>query len=204
MGPALLDALARPVEMFVDDSNRDAYFSHVAGDAIRVRKLFVGGEDPLEKMRRTWRDAGWTEVPAAEDGDRRYHPDAVWGLREAAASPHVDAYECYRQLALSRFKRHLNYNVYLQDAQSGGAFAVYNRYAADPRSEGGAFVAVLDPAALTDNQRIEHRPAPGDLVIFDALLYHEVTPVDGRERARIQEHSNVLVDPATREVLFFA
>ena len=202
MRPAVLDALARPVEMFVDASDQLTYFAYAAEDAPRVRQLFRGGEDPLEKMRGIWRAAGWREVPAVEEHGP-YHPDAVWGLRKASAPPHIDAYERDRTVALSRFERHINYNVYLQSPDAGGGFAVYRRYA--PAATGpGRFEPVLDPAELVGTERIEHTPAPGDLVIFDAMLYHEVTPVDGTHRARIQEHSNVLVDPDRREFLLFA
>src|SRR2546426_1029887 len=112
MGPALLDALARPVELYVDAPDHDVYFTHAAEDAARVRRLFEGGEDPLEKIRGIWRAAGWTELEAVEDERRRYLPDAVWGLRKAAAPPHIDAYERDRPVALSRFERHINCNVY--------------------------------------------------------------------------------------------
>ncbi len=203
MGPAVLDALARPVEFFVDAADPDAYFNCAIDDAPRVRQLFAGGEDPLEKMRGIWRAAGWSEIAAVEDERRRYLPDAVWGLRRASAPPHIDAYERDRPLTLSRFERHINFNVYLQKPDAGGAFAVYNRYAEGPRGA-GRFEPVLDVALLADTERIEHRPAPGDLVIFDAMTYHEVMPVDGRRNARIQEHSNILVDPTRRECLFFA
>jgi carrier-protein-independent halogenase WelO5-like protein len=203
MGPAVVDALARPVEMFVDAADKQAYFTYVVEDAPRVRALFQGGEDPLEKMRSVWRAAGWHEVPAVEDVDRLYHPDAVWGLRKAAAPPHIDAYERDRPVALSRFERHINYNVYLQRPDAGGGFAVYQRFA-PPATGPGRFEPVLDPAELAGTPRIEHTPAPGDLVVFDATLYHEVTPVDGTRRARIQEHSNILVDPQRREFLLFA
>jgi hypothetical protein len=203
MGPAVVDALARPVEMFVDAADQQAYFTYASEDAPRVRALFQGGEDPLEKMRSVWRAAGWYEVPAVEDEHRRYHPDAVWGLRKAAAPPHIDAYERDRPVALSRFERHINYNVYLQSPDAGGGFAVYQRFA-PPATGPGRFEPVLDPAELAGTTRVEHRPAPGDLVIFDATLYHEVTPVDGTHRARIQEHSNILVDPQRREFLLFA
>ena len=203
MGPAVLDALARPVEMFVDAPDQQTYFTYATEDAPRVRALFQGGEDPLEKMRSVWRAAGWHEVPAVEDEDRRYHPDAVWGLRKASAPPHIDAYERDRPVALSRFERHINYNVYLQSPDAGGGFAVYQRFA-PPATGPGRFEPVLDPAELAGITRIEHAPAPGDLIIFDAMLYHEVTPVDGTHRARIQEHSNILVDPQRREFLLFA
>jgi hypothetical protein len=205
MGPALLDSLAKPVEMFVDSSDPDEYFRHVARDAPRVRMLFEGGEDPLEKMRRAWQGAGWREVPAAEDEHRRYLPDAIWGLRKAAAPPHVDAYEHERDIALSRFGRHFNYNVYFQNAESGGEFAVYNRYAdgGTPGARPEPFEPVLTPERLSDTERVEHRPAPGDLVIFDAMLYHEVTPVEGSRKARIQIHSNMLIAPERREYLFY-
>lgn len=203
MGPAVLDALARPVELYFDAPDRDVYFTHAAEDAARVRGLFDGGEDPLEKMRAIWRAAGWTELPAVEDERRRYLPDAVWGLRKAAALPHVDAYERDRPVALSRFERHINFNVYLQRPDAGGVFAVYHRYAEMGTGE-GRFEPILDPAALRETERVEHLPSPGDLVMFDATLYHEVMPVDGTRNARIQEHSNILVDPGLRECLFFA
>jgi hypothetical protein len=205
MGPALLDTLAKPVELFVDSADPDDYFNHVARDAPRVRMLFAGGDDPLEMMRHAWRSAGWTEIPAAEDERRRYHPDAVWALRRAAAPPHVDSYEHDRTIALSRFERRFNYNVYIQNADAGGDFVLYNRYAS--AGPDGARLTSLDPAQaaalLGGATRLEHRPAPGDLVIFDAMLYHEVTLVDGIHRPRIQLHSNMLLDPAAREFLFF-
>jgi hypothetical protein len=206
MGPALLDTLAKPVELFVDADDQDEYFAHVAEDASRVRALFAGGDDPLEKMRSAWRGAGWIEVPAAEDERRRYHPDAVWGLRRAAAPPHVDSYEHDRRIALSRFGRRFNYNVYLQNADAGGVFVVYNHTSApdaSPDSEPRALDSAWAAKLLGDAERLEHRPAPGDLVIFDAMRYHEVTQVDGARTPRIQVHSNMLLDPATREFLFF-
>ena len=205
MGPMLFDTLARPVEMFADTANPEEYFTYVDGDAPRVRALFSGGVDPLEKMRRAWRDAGWSETPAAEDEHRRYHPDVVWGIRRAAAPPHVDTYEHDREIALSRFDRRFNYNVYLQNADAGGMFVAYGRYADESVSGGGrwSFDRVLDPSALHGAARFEHRAAPGDLVIFDAMLYHEVTAVNGESNRRIQVHSSMLLDPTNREFLFF-
>ena len=201
MGPALFDTLVRPVEFFVDSDDPDRYFTHVAEDAPRVRAMFRGGEDPLEKMRAVWRTAGWRESVAAEDEQRRYHPDGMWGLRRAAAPPHVDAYEHDREIALSRFKRHFNYNVYIQNPDSGGSFIVYNDRGADDRRRS------LDPAQIAElvnnAPHIEYWPTPGDLVIFDAMYYHEVTQVDGADKARIQVHSNLLVDPDTREFALF-
>lgn len=201
MGPALFDTLARPVEMFVDSTDPDRYFNHVAEDAMRIRRLFEGGDDPLLMMRRIWREAGWQEVAAAENETRHYHPDAIWGLRDAAAPPHVDAYEHDRQIALSRWTRRLNYNVYIQNAAAGGHFVIFNETGSDqkPRAlEGDAATALRETA-----EQIVHRPSPGDLVIFDAMLYHEVTQVSGAETARIQVHSNMLVQPDSREFLFF-
>jgi hypothetical protein len=204
MGPALLDALVRPIEVFVDSSNSEEYFTHVAQDAPRMRRLFIGGDDPLEKMSRAWSGAGWTRVPAAEDESRRYHPDAIWALRRASAPPHVDTYERDRQTALARFQRHFNYNVYMQNADSGGEFIIYNRNAADaPPGTPPALDSDLAAALLDNVERLEHRPAPGDLLIFDAMQYHEVTHVDGLRRPRIQVHSNLLADPVRREFLFF-
>jgi hypothetical protein len=201
MGPALFDTLAKPVEMFVDSSDPEEYFNHVAADAVRIRRLFEGGDDPLEMMRRIWLEAGWHEVAAAENDNRRYHPDAIWGLRQAAAPPHVDAYEHDRRIALSRYDRRLNYNVYIQNAESGGQFIIYNQIGADdkPRALVGAQAAALVEAT----ERIVHCPSPGDLVIFDAMFYHEVTQVHGTQTPRIQVHSNMLVDPAARDFLFF-
>lgn len=205
MGPMLFDTLAKPVEMFADTANPAEYFDHVGADAPRVRSLFSGGDDPLEKMRRAWRAAGWTEVLAAEDEHRRYHPDVVWGIRRAAAPPHVDTYEHDRETALSRFDRRLNYNVYLQNADSGGEFVVYRRYADETVSgaDRWSFERVLEPAALANTVRLAHRATPGDLVIFDAMLYHEVTCVQGAHKQRVQVHSSMLVDPTAREFLFF-
>src|SRR5690349_20608277 len=37
MGPAVLDALARPVEMFVDAADQQTYFTYATEDAPRVR-----------------------------------------------------------------------------------------------------------------------------------------------------------------------
>lgn len=201
MGPALFDTLARPVEMFVDSEDSDEYFTHVAADAPRVRNLFAGGDDPLEKMRRVWLNAGWNEVAAAEDEQRRYHPDAIWALRQAAAPPHVDAFEHDRHITLSRYERRFNYNVYIQNADSGGHFVIFNRTGSDdqPRS----FDAAQSAALFNGTPRLEHRPSPGDLVIFDAMFYHEVTRVDGMRTPRIQVHSSMLLDPAAREFLFF-
>jgi hypothetical protein len=204
MGPALLDTLAKPVEMFAHSDDPAEYFSYVEEDAPHVRALFDGGEDPLATIRNAWTTAGWTEVPATQD-ERRYHPDAVWGLRDAVAPPHIDAYERDRVSTLSRFERHINYNVYFQNADSGGDFIVYQRRAtAVPAgSPPGSIEFVLESAVLSDTARHVHHPAPGDLVIFDAMLYHEVTQVDGAKNARIQEHSNILVDPKSREFLTY-
>ena len=206
MGPALFDTLVKPVEFFVDANDQDEYFAHVAEDAPRVRGLFAGGDDPLDKMRSAWRTAGWIEVPAVEDEHRRYHPDAIWALRRAAAPPHVDSYEHDRQIALSRFGRRFNYNVYLQNADSGGFFVLYN-YTSSPEAPADREPRALDAAwtakLLGGAERLEHHPAPGDLVIFDAMQYHEVTQVDGARTPRIQIHSCMLVDEATREFLFF-
>jgi hypothetical protein len=201
MGPMIFDTLARPVEMFVDTEAAGDYFDHVAGDAPRVRSLFAGGEDPLELVRRAWTDAGWQEVAAVEDDGRRYHSDVVWAIREASAPPHVDAYERERDIALSRFARHINFNVYIQNADSGGEFVVYDRYA--DASVPGTSASCLDPADLVGVPRLAHRARPGDLVLFDAMLYHEVTQVDGTNRRRVQQHANMLVDPDTREFLFY-
>jgi hypothetical protein len=201
MGPALFDTLARPVEMFVDSADPEEYFSHVAEDSARIRQLYAGGDDPLEKMRGLWCAAGWREVAAAENETRPYHPDAIWGLRQAAAPPHVDAYEHDRSISLSRYDRRFNYNVYIQNAESGGHFVIYNQTGADnkPRALEGADAAAL----IESSEQIVHRPRPGDLVIFDAMYYHEVTQVHGTQTPRIQVHSNMLVDPAAREFLFF-
>lgn len=205
MGPALLDALVMPVELFVDSADRGRYFTHVAEDAARMRALFAGGDDPLDMMRRAWRAAGWSEVEAAEDAERRYHPDAIWGLRRAAAPPHVDAYEHDREIALSRFDRRINYNVYLQNGASGGHFVIYNRCASSAisDSEPRALDAEWSARLLAGVERLEHRPAPGDMVIFDAMTYHEVTAVDGVQTPRIQIHSNMLLDSTAREFTFF-
>jgi hypothetical protein len=205
MGPALLDALVMPVELFVDSRDSSRYFTHVAEDAARMRALFNGGDDPLAMMRQAWGAAGWTEVDAAEDAQRRYHPDAIWGLRRAAAPPHVDAYEHDRQIALSRFDRRINYNVYLQNGESGGHFVIYNRCASSQASdaEPRALDAEWSAKLLAGAERLEHRPAPGDMVIFDAMTYHEVTAVDGMRTPRIQIHSNMLLDSSSREYVFF-
>lgn len=202
MGPALFDTLAKPVEMFVDSSDPAEYFNYVAEDAARIRRLYDGGEDPLDKMRHIWRDAGWREVAASEGANRPYHPDAIWGLRQAAAPPHVDAYEHDRQIALSRYSRRLNYNVYIQNAASGGHFIIYNAIGGDdkPRALQDAQAAAI---LRETSEQIVHRPSPGDLVIFDAMYYHEVTQVAGADTPRIQVHSNMLVSPDTREFLFF-
>jgi hypothetical protein len=201
MGPMRFDTLARPVEMFVDTQSAGDYFSRVAEDAPRVRALFEGGDDPLELVRRAWRADGWVEVAAEEDAKRRYHSDVVWGIHEAFAPPHVDAYEHERVLALSRFPRHINFNVYIQNADRGGEFIIYNRCA--DRSVPGSRAACLEHADLEGVARLEHRASAGDLVIFDAMFYHEVTQVDGSTRRRVQTHSNMLVDPGSREFLFY-
>ncbi|UJR84382.1 2OG-Fe(II) oxygenase [Sandaracinus amylolyticus] len=204
MGPMCFDALAKPVELFVDSSDPAAYFAHAAADAPRVRALFAGGDDPLEKMRDAWRAHGFREVPSSEGEDRTYNPDTVWAIRSAVGPPHVDWYERERPSALSRFPRRLNYNVYLQRPDSGGHFVVYRRFATDvARNEQPWRDPEAAAASLRGVERVEHQPAPGDLVIFDAHGFHEVTRVDGSRRRRVQVHACALVDPATRELSFF-
>lgn len=204
MGPMTFDSLAKPVELFVDSPEPHEYFAHVESDAPRVRAVFAGGDDPLALMRRSWQSAGWTEVPATEGPDQRYHPDVVWGIREAVAPPHVDMYERDHSAALSRFPRRLNYNIYLQNPDSGGQFAVYDRWHDPnvPRVKPWLNSADVEGLFAT-NTRLAHQPEPGDLVIFDAMLYHEVTRVDGHRRRRVQLHSSLLADPAAREFTFF-
>lgn len=203
MGTMLFDSLAWPVEMFVDRDEFDEYFIHVADSARRIRRLFAGGTDPLVAMRQVWNEAGWKEVPAEEDADRRYLPDAVWGIRDAFAPPHVDAFEHDRPTALSRFQRRFNFNVYIQNPDKGGEFIVFNRHGETHSDLPRGLDPELSARVLGGVERIVHRPTPGDLVIFDAMQYHEVGAVEGGDRARIQEHCCILAEPATREFAFF-
>lgn len=207
MGTMLFDSLAWPVEMFVDRREFDEYFSYVADSHARIRRLFSGGTDPLMSMRRVWSEAGWTEVPAQEDDSRHYLPDAVWGIRDAFAPPHIDAFEHDRPggrpTALARFPRRFNFNVYIQNPDQGGEFIVFNRYGASDSDVPRGLAPNLAAQLLGGVERIVHRPTPGDLVIFDARLYHEVGAVEGRDKARVQQHCCILADPATREFAFF-
>jgi hypothetical protein len=203
MGTMLFDSLAWPVEMFVDRDEFDEYFTHVADSTSRIRRLFAGGTDPLVTMRQVWSEAGWTEVPAEEDANRRYLPDAVWGIRDAWAPPHVDAFEHDRPTTLSRFQRRFNFNVYIQNPDEGGEFIVFNRYGTNDSDVPRGLDPELTAQLLGGVERIVHRPTPGDLVIFDAMLYHEVGAVQGAHNARIQEHCCILAEPATREFAFF-
>jgi hypothetical protein len=203
MGTMLFDSMAWPVEMFVDRDEFDEYFTHVADSAVRIRRLFIGGTDPLLSMRRVWSDAGWQEVAAQEDDGRTYLPDAVWGIRDAWAPPHVDAFEHDRPTALSRFRRRFNFNVYIQNPDRGGEFIVFNRYGEIDSDLPRGLDPDLSARLLGTVERIVHRPTPGDLVIFDAMQYHEVGSVAGANRARVQLHCCILADAAAREFAFF-
>lgn len=203
MGTMLFDSLAWPVEMFCDREPFDEYFTHVEDSARRIRALFAGGPDPLLAMREVWRAAGWTEVAAEEGPGRRYLPDAFWGIRDAWAPPHVDAFEHDRQGALSRFSRRFNFNLYVQSPDRGGEFTVFNRFGTSDSTVPRGLDAAWSAKILGGVERIVHRPVPGELVIFDAMLYHEVGAVDGATRARIQQHCCILAEPTTREFAFF-
>lgn len=203
MGTMVFDSLAWPVEMFVDRDEFDEYFTHVADSARRIRGLFAGGTDPLLAMREVWREAGWTEAAVEEGPGRTYLPDAFWGIRDAWAPPHVDAFEHDRPSALSRFPRRFNFNLYIQNPDQGGEFIVFNRFGTSDSKVPRGLDAAWSERLLGGVDRIVHRPTPGELVIFDAMLYHEVGAVQGANRARIQDHCCILAEPAAREFTFF-
>lgn len=207
LGPTIGDTLVEPVEMFIDTPHPEAYFAAAARDAHLVRDLFEGGEDPLRKMQEFWHSAGWRELPAEEGPGQCYLPDLIWAVHHGAVPPHVDRFEQERTNSLSRFPRRLNYNVFIQNPDKGGEFAVYGRFRGSESVPAGrknyGFEPDLAEAIVEGCDRRVHHPAPGDLILFDALLYHEVLPVEGYERTRITVHSNILLNPPEKELLFF-
>jgi hypothetical protein len=173
-------------------SSLDEYFARVEHDRAGLRRMYEGGTDPYAVVNDFWRESGWKQLPALEDG-RPYHSDVLWGMTGPAfAPPHVDTYHLETPCSLSRFPRRISCNTFVQTPDAGGNFRVYRQ-----RKEDGDFDSARPPAYA------EYAISAGDLIVFDAGHYHEVLPISG-DRHRIFSHSAVLLDPGTREYSIIA
>lgn len=180
------------------------YFARAAESHQRVRGVFEGGDDPLHLLHRQIADAGWKPVEALE-GTHRYLSDLVWSLPPGTLSPlHADTYLLYVQRALSRFQHRLSYNVYLSTADEGGELVVYERR--HERSDQAHRLGRNEPGmarrVVEGSRSASYHPRIGDLVVFDAYHYHEVTAISGA-RQRTTSHATIGVDPDAREIAFF-
>lgn len=170
----------------------DEYFARVATDRAALRALYAGGGDPYALVSELWRESGYAPVTAEEDG-RPYHTDVLWGMcSPALAPPHVDTYHREAACSLSRFPSRFSCNTFIQPSLGGGHFRVYRH-----RQNDGPFRREPPPPCA------EYIVRPGDLLVFDAGHYHEVTPVEG-EQHRLFSHMAVLLDPASREYAIIA
>src|SRR5206468_11004011 len=92
VGPAYLQALVRPLDLHMHAPDMSEYFARAHQEAPRVREMYVGGEDPLVKLRSMWEAAGWTCAIAAEV-EGTYQPDLIWSIIGGGQqAPHVDTY----------------------------------------------------------------------------------------------------------------
>lgn len=173
-------------------SRLDEYFARVPRDRARLREIYAGGDDPLERVSSFWREMGWRQLPAVEEA-RPYHTDTLWGMVEPSfAPPHVDTYHRETPCSLSRFPHRISCNTFVQPPEGGGNFRVHRH-----RQESGPFGKGTKPPFA------EYALEAGDLIVFDAGHYHEVLPVKG-DRHRLFSHMAVLLDPASREYSIIA
>jgi hypothetical protein len=170
----------------------DEYFARVERDRPKLREIYAGGTDPYEVIAAFWRETGWSELAASENG-RPYHTDVLWGMTEPAYAPaHVDTYHRETPCSLSHFPSRISCNTFVQAPLAGGDFRVHRQ-----RQYGDEFDATAgSPFA-------QYAITPGDLIVFDAGHYHEVLPVEG-DRHRLFSHMAVVLDPATREYSIIA
>lgn len=218
VGPAYLQALVRPLDLHMHLPDMSSYFARAQHEAPRVREIYRGGEDPLDKLRSMWEAAGWTCTTAAEP-EGPYQQDLIWSIIDGGQqAPHVDTYQSDRQTSLSRFARRISYNIFLQAPDSGGGFVVYRRrkqsvpvvgpkgkiFQAVGPEDAEQLPWVADPDYVTnlvaDVARADYEIVCGDLVIFDACNYHDVLANTGH---RIVSHANLAVDPIGLEFAFY-
>lgn len=180
------------------------YFAEAPALAARLRE-FYAGTDPLARLRDAFAEAtGWSCVEARAGG-RAYLTDFIWGFPPGATVPlHEDSAALMDRAAgaSGAFERHLTWNAYLSVSERGGLFRVYRR-----RRRPGDEGFKLEPhgyaaGVVAGAERAECAPEAGDLILFDAENYHEVTRVEGA-RARIAGHSFLGVSPGRGEFGFW-
>lgn len=198
MKPCSVDTVVLPMNVFMrpDDakgpSNLDAYFARVPGDRATLRKMYEGGPDPFPLLQKLWRGVGWREVET-EDRGRPYHTDVLWGLPSPGYSPpHVDSYHLETPCSLNRFRRRFSCNLFIQSPEEGGNFRVFRL-----RKQDGGWNGRPPGVASA-----EYVVRAGDLLLFDALNYHEVLPVGG-DRHRVFSHTVAVFDPELGEYSLF-
>jgi len=218
IGPCVASMLIKPLDLFMHDADLSPYFDWAAKEAPRMREVFAGGDDPLDKIAALWERAGWKRVTAAHEG-KPFEPDVIWSLESGPLqAPHVDTFQSDRVTDISRFDRRISYQVYLEIPEEGGEFAVFQRrkQGGFVKGPGGMKIPVLGPDKaddfrwaedvgvvnnlLTQIPRADYELEKGDFILFDACNYHQVMGCKG---IRTAAHANLAVDPDTKEFAFY-
>ena len=168
----------------------DAVFGDVPNQALRVR---------AEMERAT----GWRTVTVDHEGAPYLRSLFVSFPPGAHIPVHVDRSSDIEGLILIRFPIQLSWNIYLQPSEGGGELWIYDR--AFVRNEvtwvgDGHGGLEVDDGLLRKVAKFSFET--GDLILFDANRYHEVTAITG-DRSRVFAHGFISVDSSAGEMAYW-
>jgi len=168
----------------------ESHYWHEARQWIQaIRNAFLPGLSPVDRLRLDLDEH--TSGGARLLRDRSGRPAFVGLSRvfeRAEAEPHVDRLEW--DAPIGRFRRvpirQIAANVYLAVPEHGGELQIWNN-----KPTARDYEALRNPASyglrkeLLGAPDVEIRPAPGELILFDAQKIHAVAPSSGKSRVTV-------------------
>jgi hypothetical protein len=157
------------------DGDKDGYFAAVAPTKKQLSALFAATVDPLTRLRDVLATLGMSIAAATEDGYGEYFP-CIIRFATGGLFRHYD-YAPFNTpgWSIAEIDAQLTWNLYIQEALSGGQTVVYNwpASACAPGDE-NAKMGVLDDDARDDVATVRFRPTMGDIVFFNSRNAHQV------------------------------